>query len=797
MSAGLLVPWVLFVALMLVLAAGAGGLVARAAGRPLGALRLPCGLALVVVICDVCTRVPATARLAVPLVVAAALAGLVLSRPWPRPRPSAAWPALAAAGAFAVYAAPIVLSGEPTFAGYIKLDDTATWLAFTDRVLDHGRTTTGLSPSTYQTLLSSYFFSGYPMGAFLPLGAGARLLGHDPAWLFAPYLALLAALLALSLDTIARAALAPLATGRRRLPPWAPSLAAAVAASAALLFGYTLWGGIKELTGATLTAAFAACATVVLPAGPWRAVARSALPAAVVALAVVATLSVGGLVWLAPALAVVAAPRIRRRPSARQLAAAAALAVAAGAVVLGGFVAANWTGLRDDAALGNLAAPLNPLQVLGVWPVGDFRFTPADLGTTRVLMAEVALAALIAVVHAVRVRAWPLLAYVAGALGAAATITVIGSPWLEAKALAQASPAMVLAALVGAGALALRDHVLPGIALAVCVTAGVAWSDVLAYRAANIAPHDRFAELEAIGERLAGRGPALMTEFEPYGVRHFLRGADAEGASELRVRRVELRSGEILPPGGYADLDELALPGVLEHPALVLRRSPVASRPPVGYERTWQADAYEVWERSARPPQIVAVLPLGDARRPAARPSCRAVARLARTRGGRRLVAAPRRAPVTARRAGDRLPEGWFAAASASGFTALDGSGRAELVASVPRAGRYVAWAQGSFPGRLELSIGGRPVGAVRDRLQQEVQYVRLGTVALPTGRHRIAVAYDRGGWRPGGEGQPAQLGDVVLAPAGGEAPLLDVPATGWRRLCGRTLDWIALTGAG
>ena len=47
--------------------------------------------------------------------------------------------ALAAAGVLAVYAAPIVLSGEATFAGYIRLDDTATWMALTDRVMEHGR----------------------------------------------------------------------------------------------------------------------------------------------------------------------------------------------------------------------------------------------------------------------------------------------------------------------------------------------------------------------------------------------------------------------------------------------------------------------------------------------------------------------------------------------------------------------------------------------------------------------------------------------------------------------------------
>ena len=76
-------------------------------------------------------------------------------------------------GVFAVYAAPVVLSGQATFAGYITLDDTATWLALTDRVMDHGRTSPGWRPSSYEAMLDDYFRqSGYPIGAFLPLGVG-------------------------------------------------------------------------------------------------------------------------------------------------------------------------------------------------------------------------------------------------------------------------------------------------------------------------------------------------------------------------------------------------------------------------------------------------------------------------------------------------------------------------------------------------------------------------------------------------------------------------------------------------
>src|SRR5207244_7220418 len=99
---------------------------------------------------------------------------------------------------FAVFAAPIVLSGTATFAGYIRLDDTSTFLAMTDRALEHGRGLAGLPPSSYEAALAINLGHGYPIGSLLPLGVGARLTGIDPAWLFQPCIALLGAALALA-----------------------------------------------------------------------------------------------------------------------------------------------------------------------------------------------------------------------------------------------------------------------------------------------------------------------------------------------------------------------------------------------------------------------------------------------------------------------------------------------------------------------------------------------------------------------------------------------------------------------
>src|SRR3954453_19114085 len=89
-------------------------------------------------------------------------------------------------------------------------------------------------------------------------------------------------------------------------------------------------------------------------------------------------------------------------------------------------------------------------------------------------------------------------------LGAAVIAALIGlstygsSPWVEAKALAIASPAVVLLAVLGAGVLAetRRLRVLGFLALA-AIAGGVLWSNWLAYRDVKLAPRDRLPRARA------------------------------------------------------------------------------------------------------------------------------------------------------------------------------------------------------------------------------------------------------------------------------------------------------------
>ena len=609
---------------MATLSFGAGLLLERMSGtRMATALLAPSGLALLIVVAGLTTLTSTTAPLTTPLAVGLSVAGLVTGLP--RARGTVHAPA-AAVAAFLAVGAPVLLTGAATFAGYIVLDDTATFLAIGDRVLDEGRSLAGLAPSSYEAVLDAYAAHGYPIGSMLPPAIGHQLTGQDLAWLYQPYLALLAAMLALALFVLLE----------RLVPsPLARAGMAALGAQPALLYGYAQWGGIKELTAAALLPLIAVHAARLGPG-------RRTIPAAVAVAALLGVLSVGALVLAVVALAPALWPW-RRAVALAAITIALALPALTGVV---GLLEVNVPQvLTADTELGNLLRPLRFAQILGVWPAGDFRRDPSPLWPVVPLLLAAGATALVGVAWAVRRRAWDVLAYVASAFLGACALVAFGSPWGAGKGLAIASPALLSASLLGCAWLYARRRGL-AIGLAATIAAGVLWSNALAYRETSLAPRDRLAELEHIGERFGGQGPALMTEYEPYGVRHFLRRLDAEGVSELRRRRVPLRDGRTLAKGAYADLDAIRPAAVLAYRTLVLRRSPFREPParPVRTGLEWEV-VRRVAAAGARngPPRAA-----GSGRRcPAGR------------RAGVRRRPAPRPARVAADRVACAEPRCW------------------------------------------------------------------------------------------------------------------------------------------
>lgn len=798
----LAVSWLLFPLVLGLLSLGCGLLLERAAGlRFPRALLLPLGFAGIVVVALCTTTSSRTAHLTTPAVIALALAGLALSLPW-RLRRGGGWAAAAALVTFAAFGAPVILSGNATFAGYITLDDTATWLSFTDRLLDHGRNVTGLAPSTYETTLSvNLIQNGYPAGAFPPLGVMHEVLRTDSAWLFQPYIAFLAAMVALALYTL---------TARVIESPALRALAACIATQPALLYAYLLWGGVKEAVSAALLVLVAALTPLALREG---APARSLLPLATAAAALMGALGFVGAVWLAPILVPALVVGLRLRGAAFIRATAAFIVLAAIFSVPTLLLTRRFldaTGLQPGGGsggitmandLGNLIHPLSTLQVFGIWPVGDFRLRPSNINLVYVLIAAVALAAIAGLVWAWRRREWGLLLYLAGAGVGCAAAVAIGSPWIDAKALAVTSPAALIAAMAGMAWLFRNGRRVEAAVVMLVIGGGVLWSNVLAYNNVWLAPRSQLRELEAVGEQFSGTGPTLITEYSPYGSRHFLRKLDPESAGELRRRPILLRNGQQVPKGGYADIDQFQLDGVLVYRTLVLVRSPSASRPPSVYRLAWTGSYYDVWQRPEPPPpaaRIIEHLPLGDDLQPAAVPPCGEVTRLGRlaaASNGR--LATVVRPPVTVVDVSSAtLPAGWTTVSGTPNAVYPSRPGTLDAAVSVPTAGRYGFWLAGSFRRRLELDVDGRTLARAQHHLNHPGIDTPLGEADLALGPHGIVLRYSAADLSPGGGGVPFVLGPLVLSRFTADRPITYVQPSNAASLCGKSLDWIEAVGS-
>jgi hypothetical protein len=791
-----LIVWLVFPLLFGGLAWGCGLLLEHACGRTLrGAVRLPAGYALVLVAAGLTTMSSTTATLTVPLVVSLAVAGFGLS--WPlRPRPDP-WACGCAAAAYAVYAAPIVLSGSATFAGYITLDDSADWFGIADRALAHGRSLAGLAPSSYSVVLHDSLAGGYPIGSIVPLGLAHELTGRDVAWLFQPYIAFLGAMLGLALFAL----LEPLVP-RRSLR----GLVAFLGAQPALLFGYAFWSGIKEMTIAYLVVVAAALAAVALREAVRQ---RDLVPLAAAAAALLVCQSVLGVVWLAGL--VLFAGLLVRVNGARRSSLAGALAVGCGLVLALPALATGRVFVRGAAAsdsghgaLGNLFHPLSILQLGGIWPAGDFRGRPTHMALTYLLLVAVLAAAVLALVWAFERRAFGLPLYLCMTLAGFVLVRLLhaaghGSPWLDGKALASASPGLLVAALAGAAVLYESSRLrLAGGVLLVLIGSGVLWSNALAYGDVWLAPRAQLAELETVGDRFAGQGPTLMTEYQPYGVRHFLRALDPEGASERRARPVALRDGGVLDKAQYADLDAFDLSAVLVYRTLVLRRSPLASRPPVSYVPAWTGRFYEVWQRPQQAASVLEHLPLGSPTDPEAVPDCAEVLRLGSLaeRAGGTLVAATRPASQVVNLAAASRPAGWLAGVD-PGTVLPQGAGTLIDTFTLAKAGRENFWLGGSFRDRVRLFVDGRLVGSARDQLEETAQLTPLGAARLAAGPHELELRYDGFGWRPGSRGPAFLLGPLAIGLPATSAHLIRAAPSAAASLCGRRLDWLEAIAPG
>ena len=200
------------------------------------ALLAPAGLALIIVVASLGFRLRLPTLVFVALV-AGALAGLVAGRVRLRRGP---WdlPGLVAAGSvYALYMAPIVFSGEPTWAGYNFVNDTASNFVLAD-VLEHQGVAAPGGGSGTAANATNLLNRGYPLGAFSLLAGLRPLTGAPLEAVYQPVMAMVAGLGAMSLTEIGR---------RAGLRAPGAALAATLAMGGVLLYRYVLHGAIKEV----------------------------------------------------------------------------------------------------------------------------------------------------------------------------------------------------------------------------------------------------------------------------------------------------------------------------------------------------------------------------------------------------------------------------------------------------------------------------------------------------------------------------------------------------------------------
>jgi hypothetical protein len=769
LAGSFLSAWILFPVVLLACSAGGGLLVRRLSGGALSAgLVVPVGFALIVVVCAFATSFGRLAPAAGAIVLVSALLGFALQagsgglRLPPRPRAVFSsdagawlWPALAALVAFAAFGGPVFLTGTTTWTGYTRIVDIAFQMDFAKHLADAGRTTPALD-SSYHSIAHSLTAIGYPGGGQATLGAMANLIRTDVPWCYQAYLAFAAAVGALAIFSL---------LGRITASGPLRATGAAVAIQPNILYGYTLEGGIKEITAATLLMAVFALLAERLPGDGSR---RSVLPTAVALSAAFAAFSAGIAPWLGLVfvglLAVTLAGRGTRRRyvaecwtllagfsvllSFPSLLSAVKLAAAEGATISGVL----------EIGLGNLAAPVPDWSSAGVWLTGDYRYPLVHTTATHAFDLVVILLAILGVVLALRRRLWPI-----AFLGLAAPIALYfwiehTGPWVQLKAFTITAAIALVLAFAGAAALyELRYRALKWVGwLAAAVIAGVVlYGNAIIYHDTSLAPAARYQDLAAIGKRYAGRGPTLFPAFDEPS-EYFLREERGADLVEPGIESVRLAPGVGSPPGVTSftwDLNQLAPSFVQSFPLIVMPRSPVASRAPSNFDLVQRTRYFDVWRRDRPSATMVAHFPLaGLPHERQERGFCGPFLGRVRQAGPGAEVAYAQASPavVTGVPQGTH-PDYWKVVGPNTAIAY--GAGAAQMRVVLPRSGRYGIWMQGSVGRPLDFYLDGRRLTTIGYEERYPNQFLLLSETTLAAGTHTLRVVRGNGSLQPGSGG--------------------------------------------
>lgn len=705
---------------------------------------------------------------------------------------------------YLAFGLPVIASGNPTWAGWVKLDDPGTFLAITDRLMSIGRTTPELVTSTYSRVIQTIFdpvgaghFS-YPVGSFMPFGVTAKLTRVESAWFFQPYMSISAALVAMLFVLILRSYV----SNKILL-----ALIATTAAIASTIYSYVMWGAIKEIVILIPIVLFA---ITIFESHKYPERKGNYLFAFVAATGMYFIGGAAGFGFILPTLFVAVLLRLFSRN--RILAYATVGGLAAALVVVTYLLRAGNNAIANILIpiigdTGNLSRALKLTQVAGIWPAQDFRMDPMHPLLTSFMIFTATAFVLAGLYFSIKGSLWIVPSLLIATLAVAANSYFWGGIWLTGKAIAVASPIFLLCAGIGAVELwrfahnnrrltwgKLKLHYLVSV-LVVMVGSGVFISDFITYKNVWLAPFSQVDELRKIGHQFAGEGPTLMTEYSVFGSRYFLRDMDAEAVSELRVHVIPTRDGNQVPKGFAADIDLFDHATIDYFKILVLRKSPTASRPPLNYELAWSGVHYEVWKRVDRNVLIKSTLPLGNNFYPAITPTCDQVSTYLSTMvEGDKVFAAFRNRNYVVDFADGDLPPTWYPTNPFTGGVDRVGSGGFSRSFTLDGTDKYGLSIAGSFPGLLKILVDGIQVYSGRSMVEENSFLTNtLANVKLAAGRHTLTVLYDKPALLPGGD-VDSRFGPIYLSTQNaGDVKVTQVSTSRFGQLCTRNIDWLAI----
>ena len=800
--------WVAFPVVVVLVSFGCGLLVERIGGWRLpGAIAPGVGLALVIVAADLLTRSTTLAPLTPWIVLGLALLGYATSLARMRAMRLNGWTLALGLLLFAVFAAPIVATGHATFAGYEVDGDPAFHFLLAQEVLAHGRRSLTALPFQYSPsvrLMAGYLADAYPLGADLGAAALRPFVGTALPWIYDPFIAVFLTFGGLALHEMLRDLVAS-----RPLR----ALCAFIAAQAGLAYSFYLISSIKELAITWLTTLLVLLATSLLRRPP---AVRALAPLVVVATASLYALAVPAVAWIGvPLLAFVIASlwRLRgrlRRPSLRlvgELSVAVAAVVALSLPVLLGAATSFTTtthvlGGGSGNVYADLLGRLSLFQILGIWPVGDFRHPLLhDVLLVHVLLWIAIASAIGGALWVIAHRSWGPGVLLLGNGLAALVLLPQATPYAASKVEAILSITAIFAAMLGAVALWHRIPV-AGWALAAVIALAVLWTNGRSLQSAPVAPQPRFAELARIDARFAGVAPTFYNLWDAEYPAFFLRRVGAYLPTIFD--NPATRRGATYPTGNAIqipwDPNDLSESYVQSMSLLVLGRSPTLSRPPANFRLAFRGRFYDVYRREAEP-RVLAHLPVSTGPLgPAFSLSCPRIGRIAaRARRERaQLAYAPQIAIAYVPAVHSVHPLSWRAypptnAPIPGGLALSRSGGTLTSKITVPEGGRYNVWLQGSLDQPLTVSIGLHTVGTVSGQVGPGGLWSDLGTTRLTHGvqpvimRRRVASPF-----LPEGLGD--ELGSLVLTRGSAPPAIRTVSPARWRSLCATSLQWLEIT---